>query len=79
MIQQTGGSSSPLQLLKEGSSGPVVKQLQQRLQEKGFNPGSIDGVFGLGTKAAVRAFQKANGLEPDGMVGQQTWKALGMN
>ncbi|HAJ60428.1 MAG TPA: peptidoglycan-binding protein [Cyanobacteria bacterium UBA8543] len=79
LIQQTGGSSSPLQLLKEGSSGPVVKQLQQRLQEKGFNPGSIDGVFGLGTKAAVRAFQKANGLEPDGMVGQQTWKALGMN
>lgn len=79
LIQQTGGSSSPLQLLKEGSSGPIVKQLQQRLQEKGFNPGSIDGVFGLGTKAAVRAFQKANGLEPDGIVGQQTWKALGMN
>lgn len=79
LIQQTGGSSSPLQLLKEGSSGPVVKQLQQRLQEKGFNPGSIDGVFGLGTKAAVRAFQKANGLEPDGIVGQQTWKALGMS
>jgi peptidoglycan hydrolase-like protein with peptidoglycan-binding domain len=73
------GSPGSLQLLREGSSGPLVKQLQQRLQDKGFNPGTIDGVFGLGTKAALRAFQKTNGLEPDGVVGSQTWKALGLN
>ncbi|HEY9651193.1 MAG TPA: peptidoglycan-binding domain-containing protein, partial [Coleofasciculaceae cyanobacterium] len=59
-------------------SGPLVKQLQQRLKDKGYNPGTIDGVFGLGTKSAVRAFQKANNLEADGIVGQQTWNALGM-
>jgi peptidoglycan hydrolase-like protein with peptidoglycan-binding domain len=49
------------------------------LKDKGFNPGTIDGVFGLGTKSAVRAFQKANDLVADGIVGQQTWKALGMS
>lgn len=79
LIKETGGVSQPLQLIQEGSSGPLVKQLQERLQEKGFNPGNIDGVFGLGTKSAVRAFQKANGLEADGMVGPATWKALGMS
>lgn len=79
LLKETGGISEPLQLLKEGSSGPLVKQLQQRLKDKGFNPGDIDGVFGLGTKEAVRAFQKANNLEPDGLVGAQTWNALGMS
>lgn len=78
LIKETGGLTEPLQLLKEGSSGPLVKQLQERLKEKGFNPGGIDGVFGLGTKAAVRAFQKANGLEADGLVGQKTWNTLGL-
>ncbi|HEY9605925.1 MAG TPA: peptidoglycan-binding domain-containing protein [Allocoleopsis sp.] len=79
LIKETGGVSEVLQLVQEGSSGPLVKQLQERLKEKGFNPGTIDGVFGLGTKSAVRAFQKANGLEPDGVVGPATWKALGMS
>jgi murein L,D-transpeptidase YcbB/YkuD len=79
LMQMPWGTSGSSQLLKEGSSGPLVKQLQQRLKEKGLNPGTIDGVFGLGTKAAVRAFQKANKLEADGIVGQQTWKALGMS
>jgi peptidoglycan hydrolase-like protein with peptidoglycan-binding domain len=77
-MKETGGISESLQLLKEGSSGPLVKQLQQALKDQGFNPGSIDGVFGLGTKAAVRAFQQANKLEADGLVGQQTWNALGI-
>jgi peptidoglycan hydrolase-like protein with peptidoglycan-binding domain len=72
------GASGVLQLLKEGSSGPLVKQLQQALKNKGFDPGVLDGVFGLGTKDAVRKFQKANGLVADGIVGQKTWKALGL-
>ncbi|HEY9829876.1 MAG TPA: peptidoglycan-binding domain-containing protein [Stenomitos sp.] len=78
LMKETGGVSESLQLLKEGSSGPLVKQLQQALKDKGFNPGTIDGVFGLGTKAAVRAFQQANKLEADGLVGKQTWNALGI-
>lgn len=78
MIEETGGVSTLLQLLKEGSSGPLVKKLQEGLKQKGFNPGSIDGVFGLGTKAAVRSFQQANGLVADGIVGQKTWNTLGL-
>lgn len=78
LMKETGGLSESLQLLKEGSSGPLVKQLQQALKDQGFNPGTIDGVFGLGTKAAVRAFQQANKLEADGLVGKQTWNALGI-
>lgn len=72
-------TSGPLQLLRQGSSGPLVKQLQQILKDKGFNPGNIDGVFGLGTQEAVRAFQKMNKLDADGVVGPQTWRTLGMS
>ncbi|MGB5959250.1 MAG: peptidoglycan-binding domain-containing protein [Coleofasciculaceae cyanobacterium] len=75
MIRTTTGT---LQLLRQGSSGPIVAQLQQRLKDKGFNPGNIDGVFGLGTQGAVRAFQKMNKLTADGIVGPQTWRELGM-
>ena len=50
-----------------------------RLERGGYYTGSIDGVFGAGTKKAVIAFQKKNGLTPDGIVGAATLKALGMS
>lgn len=50
--------------------------LQRNLAAKGFNPGPIDGINGPQTKAAVKAFQKANGLTPDGIVGPKTMAAL---
>lgn len=59
-----------------GSRGPEVKQIQQRLSELQLYSGTLDGIFGGGTDAAVRAFQKAKGLTPDGKVGPQTWSAL---
>jgi peptidoglycan hydrolase-like protein with peptidoglycan-binding domain len=62
--------------LREGATGSKVKELQQLLRAKGFNPGPIDGVFGSGTLKAVISFQKFNGLDADGVVGPQTWKAL---
>lgn len=63
-------------LLKSGSKGDAVKQLQARLQELGYYTGEIDGDFGNGTKAAVTAFQQENGLEADGIAGQKTLAAL---
>lgn len=57
-------------LLKEGSRGQEVAELQQAL---GID---ADGVFGAGTRAAVEAYQKENGLVVDGIVGRQTLAAI---
>ena len=59
-----------------GSSGEPVEQIQQALKEKSFYLGPLDGDFGGGTQAAVIMFQKNNGLEADGKVGETTWAAL---
>ena len=63
-------------VLRTGSRGQEVKDLQSRLQSLGYYQGEIDGEFGPGTKEAVTAFQKANGLDPDGRVGQETRSVL---
>jgi Putative peptidoglycan binding domain len=55
-----------------------VRSIQQALKEHGFNPGSIDGVYGQGTVATVIAFQKSDGLLPDGVAGPRTMYALGL-
>jgi peptidoglycan hydrolase-like protein with peptidoglycan-binding domain len=60
-------------LLKRGSSGTAVRQLQQALKEAGHHPGPIDGEFGPATEAAVRAFQQGKGIAVDGIVGDITW------
>jgi putative chitinase len=67
-----------METLKEGMSGSDVTALQTRLQLRGFPPGALDGAFGPGTKAAVIAFQKSEGLVPDGVVGTLTAQALGL-
>jgi len=64
--------------LTEGATGAKVKELQQRLKEKGFNPGAIDGTFGSETKAALIAFQKSRKLQADGIAGAKTLAALGI-
>ena len=71
--------SQPFLPLQEGAVGPEVKQIQERLQQLGFNPGPIDGVFGAGTKAAVIAFQKSKGLYADGIVGDKTWMTINLS
>jgi putative chitinase len=67
-----------MSLLKQGSSGPDVTELQQKLKDLGFDPNGVDGNFGPGTKAAVIAFQQSKGLAADGMVGPATLAALGL-
>ena len=57
-------------LLKKGSKGEEVKQLQSKL---GLG---ADGVFGSGTETAVKKWQAANGLTADGVVGEVTWKKM---
>lgn len=66
-------------LLKKGYRGTPVRRLQRRLEGMGFDVGRVDGVFGNDTKQAVRKFQRAFGLEVDGMVGRGTWRMLGID
>ena len=66
-------------LLKRGSRGEAVKSLQKALISRGFIPlGKDDGSFGPKTESAVRNFQSANRLQPDGIAGTMTLKALGL-
>ena len=64
------------ELLRIGSTGEGVRTLQQRLIEKGYKPGPVDGIFGAQTASALREFQRNAGLSVDGVVGLQTWAAL---
>lgn len=62
--------------LKQGMSGDSVYVLQTKLQESGFYFGELDANFGLETLSAVIHFQQACNLEPDGIVGEQTFTLL---
>ena len=63
-------------VFKLNSRGPRVAELQQRLRQKGFDPGSETGVYTADTEAAVRSFQEKNGLGVDGVAGPNTIAAL---
>ena len=74
-IEQEG---KPMQILRKGSSGPAVKELQEELIKIGYGyiVGNADGVYGDKTVAAVKAFQTNNGLTVDGVAGEQTQELL---
>ena len=69
----------PAAVLRQGSTGGEVKEVQRRLKEWGYYTGAVDGIYGSGTREAVRKFQQKNGLTADGVVGLATFRALGMN
>ena len=62
--------------LKKGSSGSDVKKVQQRLTDLMYYTGPVNGSYQAKTVAAVKKFQKQNGLPADGSVGAATWDAL---
>lgn len=64
---------------RQGSTGEQVRTIQDKLKRWGYYDGAVDGIFGSGTRKAVVAFQKKNGLAADGIVGPNTLRALGMN
>ena len=63
---------TPEPMLRTGSQGEEVKELQARLKTLGYYQGEIDGQFGGGTRQAVVLFQQQNGLGADGIVGAET-------
>ena len=66
-----------MQVLRKGSTGSEVAELQTELKTRGFSPGAIDGRFGPGTEAAIISFQQSEGLLADGIAGGRTLAALG--
>ncbi len=73
-MEIASASATPSQPLLEDSAR--VRQIQQALKAAGFDPGTIDGRMGQRTRTAVRDFQVAQGLDPDGKVGPRTWSKL---
>ena len=67
---------TPEPALHNGSQGEKVWKLQERLQVLGYYTDAVDGQFGQGTRDAVIAFQKKNGLEADGYAGEETQRVL---
>lgn len=64
---------------KQGASGETVRTIQTKLTNWGYLNDKIDGIYGTKTVEAVKAFQRKNGLTPDGITGPATLKALGMS
>ncbi len=58
--------------LKKGEIGPLVEMLQLALKRAGYDT-EINGSFGEELENTVKEFQRANGLNPDGIVGENTW------
>ena len=65
-------------LSKYGSRGSEVTQIQTKLKRWGYYNGSIDGIYGSQTLAAVKWFQSKNGLQVDGIAGPKTLAAMGI-
>lgn len=63
---------------KQGSQGQPVRDIQKVLQRTGHYSGSIDGIYGSKTTAAVKAFQRSVGISVDGICGPVTLKYLGL-
>lgn len=63
-------------ILKTGSQGAEVSELQAALKLLGYFRGNVDGFYGESTAIAVSQFQRAAGLNPDGITGLATWNRL---
>lgn len=71
----TTATISAWPLVRQGARQHPVKTMQYLLRAHGHNL-TVDGIFGPGTDAAVRDFQRHSGLAVDGIVGPSTWPAL---
>lgn len=72
-------ASRYLRLLDPYMTGPDVMHIQERLASLGYYEGEIDGIYDEDVFEAVRNFQREYGLNPDGIVGPDTWNAIGLD
>ena len=71
--------SSEAAVYRQGSTGETVRQIQTNLKKWGYYTGSVDGIYGSKTTAAVKSFQRKTGLSVDGIAGPRTLAALGIS
>lgn len=64
------------QLFRFGDKGDAVKEIQKKLYAAGYYHFDKDGIFGFRTEDAVRSYQKDNGLQIDGIVGEETYQHI---
>lgn len=77
-VASSDSDSRPV-LSRLGSRGDEVRQIQTKLKQLGFYSGRIDGIYGTGTQAAVKAFQRSVGISADGIAGPKTLLYLGLS
>ena len=70
--------SSAAALSRVGSTGREVRNIQTKLKNWGYFNSAVDGIFGSKTEAAVKSFQRKNGLTPDGIAGPATLAKIGL-
>jgi hypothetical protein len=72
------GIPAPASISSASPRRDVIRQVQQRLQAVGYNPGTVDGAMGPQTRDALRWFQNTKGLRPTGEPDEATLDALGV-
>lgn len=75
--QSGRGTSSSGRMARNGSAANI-KEAQQALKDKGYDPGAVDGVMGAKTKEALKSFQSASNLKATGTLDAQTAEKLGV-
>ncbi len=70
--------TNTIALSRYGSRGAEVSQIQTKLKRWGYYNGNVDGIYGSQTLAAVKYFQRSNGLTVDGIAGTKTLNAMGI-
>lgn len=75
-IKKSSSKSSTSQLLRIGSRGQAVTDLQSKLKNLGYDTGKVDGIYGSLTASAVQQYQRSNHLQVDGIAGPDTLSSL---
>lgn len=71
---QAGQQQSQLSQVNE----PEIRQIQQQLQQQGYDVGQVDGLWGPQSQQALRQWQDDQGFEPTGRIDQRTLAELGV-
>lgn len=73
-----GYYSGPREVIYRSADRSIVINVQRRLARNGYYHGAIDGVFGHGTRSAIRSYERAHGLRVDGQIDRRLLATMGL-